>query len=315
MFLRRGFRALFAVWMWGTAALSAAAAEPATPATVADEFPPELVRQVPAEGNPVFTARPGAWDARIRERGWILREGDRWRMWYTGYDGTKTGLRMLGLAESADGLAWKRVGDGPLVRDHWIEDMMVLKHDDAYHLVCEGANDVAQAYESADGVRWRHVGPLDIRLKNGEPIPPGPRGTPTLRVENDLWYLFYERGDKGVWLATSRDRKVWTNLQDEPVIAKGPGEYDAHAVALNQVFRVDGKYYASYHASAFPDWKVWNSCLAVSDDLIHWRKYPNNPVLQDNKSSGQYVHDGTRWRLYTHHDQVRVHFPADDAPR
>jgi len=44
-----------------------------------EKFPPELVRFRPYEKNPVFKAAgPGHWDARIRERGWILREGDRW---------------------------------------------------------------------------------------------------------------------------------------------------------------------------------------------------------------------------------------------
>ncbi|MGV2335788.1 MAG UNVERIFIED_CONTAM: hypothetical protein LVR18_17285 [Planctomycetaceae bacterium] len=27
----------------------------------------------------MFTGRPGEWDAKIRERGWILREGGQWR--------------------------------------------------------------------------------------------------------------------------------------------------------------------------------------------------------------------------------------------
>src|SRR5690349_21376241 len=73
------------------------------------EFPAELVEWVPYEHNPVFTgAGPGAWDAKIRERGWIAREGESFRMWYTGYDGQRTGKKMLGYATSTDGLAWKR---------------------------------------------------------------------------------------------------------------------------------------------------------------------------------------------------------------
>ena len=38
-------------------------------------FPPELVQFVSGQKSPVFTAGPkGAWDAKIRERGWIMRE-------------------------------------------------------------------------------------------------------------------------------------------------------------------------------------------------------------------------------------------------
>ena len=66
----------------------------------ADElFPPELTKFEPIALNPVFTARgEGHWDVKHRERGWIVREGDLWRMWFTGYDGTKTGQRQLGYA-------------------------------------------------------------------------------------------------------------------------------------------------------------------------------------------------------------------------
>ena len=78
-------------------------------AHAADEFPPELVRFQPYEKNPVFTGAGGhAWDAKIRERGWIVRDGDAWRMWYTGYDGSPKPQMMLGLPHLADGLSWTR---------------------------------------------------------------------------------------------------------------------------------------------------------------------------------------------------------------
>src|SRR5262249_2855710 len=64
-----------------------------------DEFPAELTRFRPYEKNPVFRgAGDDAWDARIRERGWIIREGDAWRMWYTGYVGSPDAQMMLGYA-------------------------------------------------------------------------------------------------------------------------------------------------------------------------------------------------------------------------
>jgi hypothetical protein len=52
----------------------------------------------------------------------------------------------------------------------------------------------------------------------------------------------------------------------------------------------------------------------VSDDLVHWLKYPGNPVVPVNQalpgaSSGMVVHDGTQFRLYTTHPDVRVYSP------
>jgi hypothetical protein len=91
--------------------------------------------------------------------------------------------------------------------------------------------------------------------------------------------------------------KVWTHVQDEPVIALGPEAYDRHAVALNQVVRYKGRYYGVYHANADPEWKgPWTTCLAVSDDLVRWEKYPGNPVIRSDDSSGILVADGRRHR-------------------
>src|SRR5213593_97856 len=83
---------------------------------VGEKFPPELVKFVPHSKDPVFAAEPGKWDAKIRERGWILREGGVYKLWYTGYDGTENGLRMLGYATSPDGIKWTRSPRNPLDR-------------------------------------------------------------------------------------------------------------------------------------------------------------------------------------------------------
>ena len=146
-----------------------------------------------------------------------------------------------------------------------------------------------------------------MRLASGEPIPPGPYGTPTVWVEDEVWYLFYERRDAGVWLASSTDLKVWTNIQDEPVLNKGPQAYDQYAVALNQVIKYNGRYYAYYHGSAHLPWRDWNTNVATSTDLIHWTKYEHNPIVSGNKSSGIVVHDGRAFRLYTMHPDVRLY--------
>lgn len=293
-----------------------AAQGPVAGDVVTAEFPAELVEFVPYEGNPIFTAAGEAtWDAALRERGWILREGDRWRMWYTGYDGTRQGLKMLGYATSTDGLHWTRHADNPLYTEHWVEDMMVVPHGGRYYMFAEGRDDQAHLLVSDDGLHWTRQGPLDVRYANGKPLTPGPYGTPTAWFEDGVWYLFYERMDQGVWLAASRDMQVWTHLQDEPVLSPGPEEYDRLMIALNQIVKHGDRYYAYYHGTGDAERpRQWSTCVAVSDDLRRWTKFPGNPIVGDNKSSGILVHDGRRHRLYTMHDEVHAHFPADDQP-
>ena len=277
-----------------------------------DEFPPELVQFQPFAKNPVFRGAGGqAWDAKIRERGWIMRDADDWRMWYTGYDGSEKPPMMLGYATSPDGISWTRRPGNPIDREHWVEDLMVVKQGDTYYMFAEGLDDQAQLLTSRDGLTWQREGRLDVRYVNGEPLKAGPYGTPTAWFENGVWNLFYERSDLGVWLARSSDLKVWTNVQDEPVLTLGPGHCDQLMIALNQIIKHDGRYYAYYHGSGTPQKpRLWTTNIAVSADLVHWKKFAGNPLLpeSENKSSGIVVHDGKQFRLYTMHPEVNVHF-------
>jgi predicted GH43/DUF377 family glycosyl hydrolase len=278
-----------------------------------DEFPKELVDFKPYPGNPVFkgTGDSTKWDEKIRERGFIIREDSIYYMWYTGYT-KKTGeeMKYLGLATSPNGIDWTRHTGNPIHKSLWVEDMFVLKSDSTYYMFAESRGDTAHLLTSTDRINWEDKGALDVCQKNGSPIKAGPFGTPTVLKEGDTWYLFYERYDAGVWLATSTDMKLWTNVQDEPILKTGPEKYDTYAVAMNCIVKQNGLYYAYYHASAYKDWREWSMNVAVSKDLINWKKYSRNPIVGDDKSSGILVNDGEQYRLYTMHPDVNLYVPA-----
>jgi beta-1,2-mannobiose phosphorylase / 1,2-beta-oligomannan phosphorylase len=281
----------------------------------AAEFPTELVHFVPYSRNPLFSGTDtNTWDRHIRERGWILKEDSLYHLWYTGYI-IEDGEKHLGYASSIDGIHWVRKPDNPIFSAGWVEDMCVVKSDSVYYMFAEGRGDTAHMLSSTDRIHWVESGNLDIRQTNGKPLKPGPFGTPTVIRENGSWYLFYERNDLGIWLAKSTDLKTWTNIQDNPVIEMGPEEYDRFAVAMDQVIKYKGLYYGYYHASAFKDWHEWSSDVAVSTDLVHWRKYPGNPILRENKSSAILVNDGKGFRLYSMHDKVQLHLPVTNSRR
>jgi sucrose-6-phosphate hydrolase SacC (GH32 family) len=297
------------------AAFAFATFEGRGPEAIADDFPRALVAWTPIVGNPVFEgAGDQAWDRKIRERGYILVEEGTYHLWYTGYNDDRSPTRFLGHATSPDGLRWTRDPANPVFTGSWTEDVCVLKRDGRYLMFAEGKNDVAHQLVSTDRVHWSDLGALDVRKVDGSPIPPGPYGTPTVWFEEGTWYLFYERGDQGVWLATSKDRQVWTNVRDTPVLALGPEPYDRAAVAFNQVIKRDGVYYAFYHANAQRPWKDWTTNIARSRDLVHWEKYPGNPIIKDNCSSAILVAGPDGDRLYTMHPDVKVFRPAATIP-
>jgi beta-1,2-mannobiose phosphorylase / 1,2-beta-oligomannan phosphorylase len=284
-----------------------------SPASLSDSFPPAMVSFLPAEPMVLFKgAGPGNWDAQIRERGWILRDEKGYHLWFTGYVDKKIGPMFLGYATSPDGLLWTRHPANPIFRDAWVEDVQVIRDGEDFYMFAEGKGDQAQLLTSRDGITWERVGTLDIRLTNGKPIPKGPFGTPTAHREKGLWHLFYERLDRGVWHATSDDTKIWTNVSDEPVLRPGPGEYDASAIAVNQIVPYQGRYYAFYHGLGKEGPGRWCTCVAVSEDLREWRKYERNPLTSpaDNQSSGILVRNDVGYQLYTMHPDVRLHRSA-----
>lgn len=287
----------------------------------AAEYPAALVDFGPPSPTPLFAGGgPDAWDRDLRERGWIVRTAEGWHLWYTGSNPDRDPVRRLGHATSPDGLTWTRSAAGPLVADRWVEDVCVVRcgtgHRQTWWMVAEGDRDVAHLLVSRTGRDWRPCGPLDIRLAAGGAIPAGPRGTPTLWRDRGLWHLFYERRDDGVWLATSRDLRTFTNVSDEPVLACGPEPYDRHGIAIDQIVRFGGRYYAYYHASPDPERRTWQTCLASSADLVQWEKWAGNPLLpvdpaHPKRSSATVIHDGQRLRLYTTHPDVRVRFSVE----
>lgn len=272
-------------------------------------WPAELTSFRNVTPRPVFTAAEApAWDVKIRERGWILKDGDQWRLWYTGYDGTREGRRKLGLATSIDGVNWTRHGPTGLIHgQEWVEDVCVVPDNGTLHMFAEGELDRAQRLTSTDGVNWKRQGRLDVRMVNGTPLSDGPYGTPAAWKEDGEWRLMYERRDLGVWLAKSKDLAVWTNVSDEPVIRPGPDAYDRDLIAVNQVIRLGDWYYASLHGAANRESeRLWCVYLARSRDLTTWEKYPGNPLrpVDENRSSGVFVPVKDGYRLYTMHGRV-----------
>ena len=221
--------------------------------------------------------------------------------------------KYLGYATSADGINWNRYPGNPIFSQKWTEDMFVIKNEGKYYMYAEGKNDVAHLLTSDDGIKWQEEGDLIILKVNGDTIP-GPYGTPNVVIENGKWYLFYERNDEGVWLAESTDHRTWKNIQDEPVLNKGPEKYDSRMIASNQVVKYKNRYYIYYHGIGKnvpenPEYRsIWTSNVAMSTDLIHWIKYPKNPIVEGDHSSPVLVFDGNKYRLYTMHPSVCLYY-------
>ena len=279
-------------------------------------FPRGLVEWTPIAANPVFQgAGDDAWDRKIRERGYILVEDGTYHLWYTGYNDDR---RQDDVARPRD-LARRpaldpRPGEPDLRR---VVGRGRLRRPPA----TAGSSCSPRGRETSRTSSPRPTastgttrGRSTSARPTARPISPGPYGTPTAWFEDGTWYLFYERGDQGVWLATSKDRRVWTNVQDAPVLAMGPEPYDRYAVAMNQVIKRDGVYYAFYHANATRS--PGRTGPPASPARATWSTGRNIPATRSSPTTARAPSSSSTPqgdRLYTMHPDVKVFVNAAPA--
>ncbi len=80
-------------------------------------------------------------------------------------------------------------------------------------------NDVAHLLISDDGITGRSRETLlYLQLKGIQSV--APMEHLLYYIDKGKWYLFYERNDEAIWLATSVDLITWINIQDEPFSTK-----------------------------------------------------------------------------------------------
>ncbi len=117
----------------------------------------------------------------------------------------------------------------------------------------------------------------------GNPVIIG--GGPEIVYRNGLFHLYYWKPKKSgggfeIHLATSHDGYHFEEPCTGPVLPAGPvRSWDGHTVETPRIFREGELYYMVYCGSDRYDDYPWDAGLATSDDLVHWQKYPDNPVF------------------------------------
>jgi len=118
--------------------------------------------------------------------------------------------------------------------------------------------------------------------------------SPEVVYQKGLFYLFYVTNkDSGYYvdtpfvinLATSRDGYQFEPYAKNPVLVPGnAGEWDSHTVTTPRILYEGGTYYMVYAGdNTHPDYSKYFG-LAASKDLVHWTKYPQNPIFERGKT-------------------------------
>ena len=215
----------------------------------------------------------------------LLRPPGYWNF-YSGYDGTTW---HTGLARSADGIAWEKIGrvfsPDPQTweGDYIAANGSVVEVDGEFWHYYQGARlpKIGLA-RSSDGTNWnRHGAPV---------LPPGPRGSwdergvadPYIVRFGGTFYMYYLGQDRArrqrLGLARSDDGMVWEKLRSNPVLELGePGAFDETGLGEPAVWQAHGSYWMLY--TARDPAEVRRLGLARSQDGVHWARVGSGPTL------------------------------------
>lgn len=180
--------------------------------------------------------------------------------------------------------------DGEIINARIASFPGVAKDNGTWYMVYEAAteniNGEIRLATSSDGLSWTpYPEPLWVPSSDWQQVNVG---TPSLYKEGDLWYLYYHGYDGnylniGILVGTSIFN-LEPALNMRPVIVPGTG-WDSGTIGKRSIKKEGHLYYMVYEGSSEQDPKSgwtgarWGLGLARSPDLIHWEKYPNNPIL------------------------------------
>ncbi len=206
----------------------------------------------------------------------VWRQGDEWRMFYTGFDdrGYQTAL-----AVSQDLL-------------HWTPKGLVMSFGAPGTFDHGGVAFCAALFDSYD-VR----GPRTLKRWNGK-----------------YWALYscypkqggYELRPGAQGAAWSLDGHTWRRASESvPIVSiEGAASWEKDCIYAPWLVEHEGKFWNFYNAA---NGNVEQTGIVNSTDLLHWTRYPGNPILKNGSpgsydeqfcSDGKVLRDGDHWIMF-----------------
>jgi predicted GH43/DUF377 family glycosyl hydrolase len=259
----------------------------------------------------------GDWDAVDVLNPSVIRQGDAYYNFFSGFDG-KTWH--TGLAVSADGVSWHK--EGRILSPEagtWEAGFIAANGsaitDESGILYYYQAGDPPQIglARSRNGHQW---------ARNGAPVlPRGPYGSwdergvadPDVIRVGRVYYMFYLGMDRArrqrLGVAESQDGVSWYKLRSNPILELGEyGAFDANGLGETAVWTARGYYWMLY--TGRDRGEVRRLGLAQSRDGVRWHKLPM-VIAGDQAWNSKVICDPT---VLTSRGGVRVWFGGGDVP-
>jgi predicted GH43/DUF377 family glycosyl hydrolase len=275
--------------------------------------------------NPILdVGPPGYWDDRSVHAPTVIFDGNGYKMWYTGFDGSTDSI---GYATSTDGIYWiKDTLNNPIIDvgllgswdDESVHSPTVIFDGNEYKMWFMGwdgsawpeGNRIGYA-NSLDGIHWIKADSVNPVLNLGET---GDWDDLTISGSSVLfdgsqyhmWYGGSDGNYYNIGYATSSDGIHWTkDTLNNPVLQNGlPGEWDELGVHTPNVL-FDGSSYKMWYTGI--NTTMNHIGYATSNDGILWTKDEiKNPVLDPGLperfdhiiGSPHVIFDGTSYKMW-----------------
>ncbi|KKP70169.1 hypothetical protein A2X44_00475 [candidate division CPR3 bacterium GWF2_35_18] len=240
----------------------------------------------------------------------VIKEGETYKMWYSGHDGS---TMRIGYATSTDGITWTRnsgnnclgtLGDGCLftkaVNGNWDDAHTyypyVIKDETIYKMWYTGhdGSNVRIGYATSnDGLTWtRNSGNnCSGTIGDGCVIPLGSSGeTDDVHAfsgyvikDNEtykMWYTGYDGLRYQIHYTTSPDGAIWTKSDNNPVLSQSNTySIDKGSVYFGSLIKENGIYKMWYTGHDGTNGRL---AYATSSDGVSWTK---NTYAESNSQS------------------------------
>lgn len=255
----------------------------------------------------------GSWDQSLVYDPAVLKNGDRYEMWYSGSNGT---ANRIGYATSADGLTWAKYGSNPVLSPSlaWesnrvfgptvILDTGVYK---MWYAASDGTTTRLGYATSLDGVIWTKQSSPVLDVGAADTWDSTYVSRPSVVKIGSTYHLWYT-GNNGsadrIGHATSTNGINWTKDVSNPIIDLGaPGAWDWLDVYAPSVVPYGDKYLMWYSGSTLP--AAYQTGLAISTDGTTWSKQADRltqgaaGTLDSNSADyPAVVFDGTQFKIW-----------------
>jgi predicted GH43/DUF377 family glycosyl hydrolase len=205
------------------------------------------------ENNPILTGSDGEWDSAAVWEPSVMLMDTVFHMWYSAVGKSDQGSYSIGHATSVDGINWEKDTNNPVLNigtgGEWDDSQLyapsVIYNGNEFHMYYTGHSeegyfgDLIGHATSPDGISW-------TKDPNNPVLSPGDDGNwdfdqacyPQVVYTDNTFHMWYAGGwflDWDIGYASSEDGSSWTKSVANPVLEKGPENFESELLSMNCV--------------------------------------------------------------------------------